>query len=32
MKNPSKNDAPTQDRARELRKELANKIAFFIGS
>jgi AraC-like DNA-binding protein len=32
MKNASKNAAPTQDRARELRKELADKIAFFIGS
>jgi AraC-like DNA-binding protein len=32
MKNPSKNAARTQDRASELRKELANKIAFFIGS
>jgi hypothetical protein len=32
MKNPSKHATPTQDRARELRKELANKIAFFIGS
>jgi AraC-like DNA-binding protein len=32
MKNLSKNAAPTQERARELRKELANTIAFFIGS
>ena len=32
MKNPSKNATPTLGRARELRKKLANKIAFFIGS
>jgi AraC-like DNA-binding protein len=32
MKIPSKNATPTLGRARELRKELANKIAFFIGS
>jgi hypothetical protein len=29
---PQKNATPTLGRARELRKELANKIAFFIGS
>jgi AraC-like DNA-binding protein len=32
MKYPSKNATPPQDRSRELRKELARKIAFFIGS
>jgi AraC-like DNA-binding protein len=32
MKNPSKNVTSPQDRACELRKELASKIAFFIGS
>jgi AraC-like DNA-binding protein len=32
MKNPSKKATLPQDRARELRKELASKIAFFIGS
>jgi len=32
MKNPSKSATPTPDRARELRTELARKIASFIGS
>jgi AraC-like DNA-binding protein len=32
MKNPSKNATLPKDRAHELRKELARKIAFFIGS
>ncbi len=32
MKKPSKSAAPPPDQARELRTELARKIAFFIGS
>jgi AraC-like DNA-binding protein len=32
MKNTNKNVTPSQDRAHALRKELARKIAFFIGS
>ena len=32
MKNPSKNASPPQNRARELRTELAHKIASFVGS
>jgi len=32
MKYPSKNASPSQARVRELRKELARKIAFFVGS
>ena len=32
MKNPSKNASPPQNRARELRTELARKIASFVGS
>jgi hypothetical protein len=32
MKNPSKSATPTPDRARELRTELARKIASFIGA
>jgi len=32
MKNTSKGATLPPDRARELRKELARKIAFFIGS
>ncbi len=32
MKNPSKNASPPQNRAHELRTELARKIASFVGS
>jgi len=32
VKNPSKNASPPQNRARELRTELARKIASFVGS
>jgi AraC-like DNA-binding protein len=32
MKNPIKNPTPTQGRAPNLLKELASKIAFFVGS
>ena len=32
MQNPSKNHTPSPDRVRELRTELARKIASFIGS
>ena len=32
MKKPSKNASPPQNRARELRTELARKIASFVGS
>ena len=32
VKNPSKDASPLRDRARELRTELARKIASFIGS
>lgn len=32
MKKPSKNASPQQNRARELRTELARKIASFVGS
>jgi AraC-like DNA-binding protein len=32
VKNPSKNDSPPQNRGRELRTELARKIASFVGS
>ena len=32
MKNPSKNASPPQNRAHELRTELAHKIASFVGS
>ncbi len=32
MKKPSKSTASSSDRARELRAELARKIAFFVGS
>ena len=32
MKNPSKNASPPQNRGRELRTELARKIASFVGS
>jgi AraC-like DNA-binding protein len=32
MKNPFKNISPPSDRRRDLRKELARKIAFFIGA
>src|SRR6202795_5198276 len=32
MKKPSKSAAPLPDRTRELRSELARKIALFIGS
>ena len=32
MKKPSKNASPPQNRARELRPELARKIASFVGS
>jgi AraC-like DNA-binding protein len=32
MENPSKSATPSPDRAEELRKELARRIAFFIGS
>ncbi len=32
MKNPSKNASPPQNRERELRTELARKIASFVGS
>ena len=32
MKTPSKNASPPQNRARELRTELARKIASFVGS
>jgi hypothetical protein len=31
VKKPDKNPAPSRDRAGELRKDLARKIAFFIG-
>ena len=32
MKNKRKNENPSSSRVRELRTELARKIAFFIGS
>jgi AraC-type transcriptional regulator len=32
VKNPSKNASPPQNRAHELRTELAHKIASFVGS
>jgi AraC-like DNA-binding protein len=32
VKNPSKNASPPQNRARELRSDLAHKIASFVGS
>jgi hypothetical protein len=32
MKNPSKNGSPPPNRERELRSELARKIASFIGT
>ena len=32
MKNPSKNASPASNRVRELRSELARKIASFMGS